>query len=127
MDKKKMLGAAEMQQWHKGQRPTAAAMTAKQGKCQQSPQTVHRAEGHQAGSCFFHQDSKNKCQDTAGEPATALVEKKKYRTQLKGQICRNTSHFQKFCPHQREKEEMAVRLRLLRTNSLKEGAMWHIY
>jgi hypothetical protein len=22
---------------------------------------------------------------------------------------------------------MAVRLRLLRTNSLKEGAMWHIY
>jgi hypothetical protein len=44
--------------------PKREVVSAKQGKCQQGPETDHSARGLQAGSWVFRQDSKNECQDT---------------------------------------------------------------
>jgi hypothetical protein len=78
-------------------------MPGKQENAQQSPETDVRVGGCQASSQVFHQDSKNECQDTVEEPATAQVEEETTHTDWK--------------------EEMAVSLWLLRMSSLNESVM----
>jgi hypothetical protein len=66
-----MLGAAEMQQCHKGPRPETTATTGKQGKCEWGPETDRNIGGRQTSRRFFRRGSKNVCQDIVEEPTTA--------------------------------------------------------
>jgi hypothetical protein len=65
------MGAAEIQQQHKGPSPETAAMTGNQEKSQWSPETDPRAEERRTNSRVFCQDLKNEWQDLVEEPAAA--------------------------------------------------------
>jgi hypothetical protein len=45
---------------------------------------------------------------------------------LKSRRCRSIGHSRKFAPHRPEKMKRKYVYRLLGTNSLKEGKMWHV-
>jgi hypothetical protein len=101
---RKTMDAAEIQQQCKGLRPETAAVTGKQGKCQQDPETAYGAGSCQASSQVFRQDYKNECQDVVEKLAAANAKEEATHNWSATDVGVPAT-LRSFAPHQMEKEK----------------------
>jgi hypothetical protein len=84
----------------------------------------HRAGDHKASRRVFCWNSKNECQDTVEEPATAKAKEETTSCLRTRDVGALTTLRSMTCTDWQIKRRYACRL--LDTSSLKEGAMWHV-
>jgi hypothetical protein len=96
-------------------------MKTQQEKCYRCPGTYHRAGDHKVNSS----DKKNECQNLVEEPSAAQ-RKQETVYNLRAAGVGAPPSVGGVVPTDHKKEKLQYAFRLVRTNSLKEGAMWHV-